>query len=751
MTKTRDLANLIADSKVGPSEIDTAGDYDFNRLHITNSTGLSTLSVTNNPFTVGPTNSFNLAFDPNEIQAREDGAAQNLVLQKNGGNLGIGTSAPATMVQVGDSGGTSTARQRSIRLSHQTGASSEYGGLEFYRAHNNSQKIGAAIIHDRPGTALDDSNLKFKTSSANENATTKMTLTHNGMLGIGGVSPRGSYSDLLISDTTDNAQIELYGSNTSFAISHFDNDRLGIYSNYGGSWNEYRGITIDAATGNVGLNDTNPPTNVKLAIQYDGLGIRVDGTANTERGIMLRNIGSANGYFKTDGNMRLLVEDPNRVMDFYTNNAYKMRLDSSGNLLIGTTVSNQFGNTDTADQGVSLGNGPWVSLSRNNPMFYGNRLSTNGDIFQFGYNGGLIGSLGTEGSDSIYLQGGTTGGAGLLFHGSAAKILPVRNGASIDATVDLGQASRKFKSIYAAGPLSNTYDFSTSLSRTYSGVDSYTPGSGDFIQLHNDTAAASATRYASIWAELPQYTGSSGSTRPVRFGGMSVDRNYSADFFVQTRGTNAQLTTRMTVGEEGVMREYTYNTSSNYKWWTPTSGDYQVREYDFGNRLYIKKDVSSAGYAQVVWLNRYLPAEFDMTFELKGGQTASTYRHFGIVLNGNGVANTSQWDYIVLRQHSSNSNLNTIRWDDAGVTRNSVEGSSNPNFFDGNKRRVRIEKRASSLRCEVAGLGQSPYVWGTHTGLGFTATEGGFTGFSIYENGASDTWVEISNLTITEV
>ena len=34
MTKTRDLANLIADSKVGPSEIDTAGTYNMNALQV---------------------------------------------------------------------------------------------------------------------------------------------------------------------------------------------------------------------------------------------------------------------------------------------------------------------------------------------------------------------------------------------------------------------------------------------------------------------------------------------------------------------------------------------------------------------------------------------------------------------------------------------------------------------------------------------------------------------------------------------
>ncbi len=83
-------------------------------------------------------------------------------------------------IRMGDTGGTSTTRQKSFRISHQTGSDSEYGGVEFFRAHQNSEKIGASIIHERPGSSLDDSDLVFKTSSTNVNATEKMRIDHNG-------------------------------------------------------------------------------------------------------------------------------------------------------------------------------------------------------------------------------------------------------------------------------------------------------------------------------------------------------------------------------------------------------------------------------------------------------------------------------------------------------------------------------------------------------------------------------------------
>jgi len=94
---------------------------------------------------------------------------------------------------------------------------------------------------------------KFQNTASNN---TYMTINASGMLGVGGDTPRGSYTDLLLQDTTDNAQMEFKGANTSFAISHFDNGRLGIYSNVSGTWNEARGISINAATGNVGVGTT---------------------------------------------------------------------------------------------------------------------------------------------------------------------------------------------------------------------------------------------------------------------------------------------------------------------------------------------------------------------------------------------------------------------------------------------------------------------------------------------------------------
>jgi hypothetical protein len=94
-------------------------------------------------------------------------------------------------------------------------------------------------------------------------------------------------------------------------------------------------MRIDAS-GRVGIGTSSPA--VKFDVNGDGLQIRLDGTANTSRGIMLRNTGTAEGQIQTDGNMHFIQEDAGRYMRFSTANTERMRIDSSGNLLVGATT-----------------------------------------------------------------------------------------------------------------------------------------------------------------------------------------------------------------------------------------------------------------------------------------------------------------------------------------------------------------------------------------------------------------------------
>jgi hypothetical protein len=101
----------------GTTVINSSREGTLQRLNVTAATGLSSLAVTTNAFTIGSTNDLNMAFDPNEIQARNNGAANDLLLQKNGGTLRIGGDAPTgRKVLLGDHTSTASGSPTSLSL-----------------------------------------------------------------------------------------------------------------------------------------------------------------------------------------------------------------------------------------------------------------------------------------------------------------------------------------------------------------------------------------------------------------------------------------------------------------------------------------------------------------------------------------------------------------------------------------------------------------------------------------------------------
>jgi hypothetical protein len=140
--------------------------------------------------------------------------------------------------------------------------------------------------------------------------------------------------------------------------------------------------------------------------------------------------------------------------DVSGNMTERMRIDSSGNLLVGTTDTSIYNNSGTGQGGASInipssGSG-YVQVARDSgTALFVNRLVNDGDIIDFRKNGAQVGSIGTF-TSKYYIA--SAGNSGLKFRDDLNCIMPCgQDGANSDADQDLGQSGVRFKNLYLSG------------------------------------------------------------------------------------------------------------------------------------------------------------------------------------------------------------------------------------------------------------------------------------------------------------
>jgi len=126
-----------------------------------------------------------------------------------------------------------------------------------------------------------------------------------------------------------------------------------------------------------------------------------------------------------------------------------MTLDSSDNLLVGTTSSTIYANSGAS--GIAVRGDGLLGISRDgNAAAVFNRNTSDGDIVQFRKSGTSVGSIGTTSGD----LGIGTGDCGIKFVDQNETIYPANPSSSFannDATVSLGVSTNRFKDLYLSG------------------------------------------------------------------------------------------------------------------------------------------------------------------------------------------------------------------------------------------------------------------------------------------------------------
>ena len=314
--------------------------------------------------------------------------------------------------------------------------------------------------------------------------TERFRIDSSGNVGIGTTSPNSILEIAATSNGGDVEGIRLTNSSTTanssssimFNTSTGDVDSAKISSTrIDGSNNDLRflqrrgGALTEAMRidkdGNVGIGTANPQSKLQVDGTFTATGniFLHEATASSSNAVEIGRNRTVDGAVfldfitstsESDFNFRLnrgsgtngALQIRNRgtgAMEFLTNDSEAMRIDSSGNLLVGKT-SGAFGTA-----GSALYSGGLVQHTKDGAsVLQINRLSSDGVIQTYNKDGNTVGEIGSFAGDMIIGLGDHK----LRFFDGSNAISPCVDAGTInDNAIDLGVANSRFRNLYLSG------------------------------------------------------------------------------------------------------------------------------------------------------------------------------------------------------------------------------------------------------------------------------------------------------------
>jgi hypothetical protein len=370
------------------------------------------------------------------------------------GRVGIGTSAPSELLHV--SGGKALIDVTSSVGSNLTfknygvnqfSANKNYHEINFITSNVSSETNGG-YVRIKAGQEVSGNNnssyLGFWTAPNVGNVAEAMRIDSAGNVGIGTTSPNlHNWTKAVTLNTSSNGGYEIGQSGTKYGAFALQGDGRVQLTNFTANpltfqTSNTERMRIDSA-GNVGIGVSSPSYPLQVGDGSDALE-----TIN----IRASDTGQSRLFFSdlaSNGQGRLTYDHANNSLQVFTaDTERRMRIDSSGNLLVGTT------STNFADQGVIITDGQYIGTMTNSHCSTFNRLSSDGDIQRFFKDGTTVGSIGNRfGAMYVHSPDGTNG-AGLRFFDGV--IQPCEsNGNDSNGDTDLGQTNSRFKDLHLSG------------------------------------------------------------------------------------------------------------------------------------------------------------------------------------------------------------------------------------------------------------------------------------------------------------
>ena len=212
------------------------------------------------------------------------------------GKVGIGTTNPVSGLQI------------STNTTGDANRNTATAGITLTRYISGTDYRGSSIFHAYQGVSGSDKELlAFAVAPGNSNspfdfAKTKMVITEAGSVGIGTTTPnakldiQGTQGQLF--SVTDDLSGSIFAVSDISGVPIFDVNSSGV----------------SYFDGDVGIGTTSP--GAKLEVFGTGNSLRLDSAANGSKEILFRNVGTGTATIKTDGDLKLFVEDAGKNILF---------------------------------------------------------------------------------------------------------------------------------------------------------------------------------------------------------------------------------------------------------------------------------------------------------------------------------------------------------------------------------------------------------------------------------------------------
>jgi len=382
----------------------------------------STAGVPELQFSDGGVDEFSIQYDTgtNALRFVEGGVGAHMVI-KDGGNVGIGTSSPSTIIHAVAAGG-------AIRMQNSSGTA-KYIQMRSDSTNSHIEHIGG------PADALRINNqasgqIEFLTAN-----TERMRIDSSGNVGIGTSSPQNELDVRGTVEIGNGSTQRMYLQGTGDDFRFYDRANL----------SERLRIT---SAGRVGIGVSSPDQQLHISGTFllnNNQEIRFKDSGGSQRTAIAMSSNDLNIGTSAGGNLK-----------FYNGSSYteRLRIDSSGNVLTAKTSSA----TNTVGHEIRA-NGVAYHTRDAGLCLLVNRKTSDGAIIQVRKDDGVVGSIGTNGG-RVFVSGPAAGGIKFDQYGptNGAPLPCTSTGAKADNLHDFGVSDARWDDIYATNGTIQTSD-----------------------------------------------------------------------------------------------------------------------------------------------------------------------------------------------------------------------------------------------------------------------------------------------------